>query len=157
MQFRKLMAPAIIGFSMQPALAAEVAYDFVTCTHSKHTVLEANSEIVALGVEVWGVVASSTTKAWENASTHCVGSIRITAGKPVGKGLCKWVDAAGDTAVGEFEYPQLGEPTWAWLSGTGKLKGITGTGTYRELFSAKPSEAGTAQGCRRDWGKYTLP
>ena len=35
-------------------------------------------------------------------------------------------------AVGEFKYPPAGEPSFTWL-------------------------AGTAQGCRRDWGRYTTP
>jgi hypothetical protein len=38
----------------------------------------------------------------------------------------------------------------------GRLKGITGGGTFQEIFTAKTVDAGTAQGCRRDWGKYTM-
>src|SRR6185369_10958292 len=139
------------------AVAAESAYDFVACTHGKGTPIEANGDIVAYAVEGWGVVATSTTKDWENASTHCVGYMRVIAGNRVGKGVCKWAQAGGDTAVGEFEFPQTGEPSWTWLSGTGKLKGIKGGGTFRELFDAKPVDPPTSQGCRRDWGKYMLP
>lgn len=156
MALYRVLAIAMISLA-QGAMAGEVAYDFVACTHSKRTLLEASSELVALGFESWGVVASSTTKEWENASTHCVGYIRLAAGKPVGKGVCRWFDAAGDTAIGEFEYPPAGEPVWTWLSGTGKLKGITGKGTFKELFTAKTADDGTSQGCRRDWGRYTLP
>ena len=137
--------------------AAESAYDFVACTHTRQTPLEANADIVAFGIESYGVVASSTTKEWENASTHCVGYLRIVGGKPVGKGVCKWTQATGDTGVGEFEYPPAGEPAWTWLSGTGKLKGISGGGTFRQVIAAKPVTPGTSQGCRRDSGKYNLP
>lgn len=139
------------------ASAAESAYDFTVCTHSRYIPLEANADIVSFGVENWGVVSSSTTKAWENASTHCVGYIRILGGKLTGKGTCRWLDAGGDSAVGEWEYPSAGDPAWTWLSGTGKFKGISGGGTFKELFNAPSSTAGTGQGCRRDWGRMNLP
>ena len=137
--------------------ATDVSYDFVACTHARRTMLEGSAELTAFGMEQWGIVSSSTTKEWENATTHCVGSLRVMAGKPVGKGLCKWFTATGDTGVGEFECPPSGEPAWTWLVGTGKLKGITGSGTFRPVSTGNPAEPGTTQGCRRDWGKYTLP
>lgn len=137
--------------------AAEHSYDFVACTHSQRTMVEASADTVAFGVQLWGVVASSTTRFWDGASTHCAGYVRITQGRPVGKGSCKWLTASGDSAVGEFEYPPNAEPVWTWLSGTGALKGIQGSGTFRELFSARPATEGTGQGCRRDWGRYTTP
>lgn len=148
-----------IGFALfaQGVPAEDFTYEFIACTHLKQTMLEANSDIVAFGLESWGSVASSTTPTWENASTHCVGYVHILAGKRAGKGVCKWTLVTGDTGVGEFEFSSAGEPTWNWLSGTGKLKGITGSGTFRHLPPGKPAAAGTSQGCRRDWGKYTLP
>lgn len=137
--------------------AAEAAYDFSVCTHSRTTLIEGSADLVAFGVESWGVVSTSTTKEWENATTRCAGYIRVMAGKQVGKGVCKWILATGDTGTGEWEYPAAGEPSWRWLVGTGKLKGISGGGTFKALTSAKPVEPGTSQGCRRDWGNYTLP
>lgn len=144
-----LLAPA--------APAAEAAYDFVVCTHGRGIPLEANADIVAYAVENWGVVASSTSREWENASSHCLGYLRVLGGKRVGRGVCKWMQAGGDTAVGEFDFPATGEPSFTWLAGTGKLKGISGGGTFRELFDAPPVDPPTVQGCRRDWGRYRLP
>lgn len=138
------------------AVAAEAAYDFVACTHGKRTALEVNGDYAAFSTEGWGVVASSTTKDWENASTHCIGYLRVVAGKPTGKGVCKWAQLSGDTAIGEYEFSATAESKWTWLSGTGKLKGISGGGTFKEVFSAKPVDPNTGQGCRRDWGKYTV-
>lgn len=153
---RTLAAVAIVAI-VPSAPAAETGYDFIVCTHGRRIALEANAGIVAFGVESWGVVASSTTRFWERASTHCVGYIRVVGGKPVGKGSCKWTEAGGDAAVGEWELPDAGEPTWTWLSGTGKLNGISGGGTFRELFDARPTDPATSAGCRRDWGRYSLP
>lgn len=140
-----------------PASGAEVTYNFVACGHSKVTLLEAGPDLTAMGFENWGIVANSTTKEWENATTRCVGYLRIMAGRQVGKGVCKWVMASGDTAFGEFEYPPSGEPFFTWLTGTGKLKGIQGGGGFKQVSSARPVEPGTSQSCRQDWGRYTLP
>jgi hypothetical protein len=140
-----------------PTLAAEVGYDFTVCTSGRQVPLVANADIVAFGIENWGVVASSTTPMFEKASTHCVGHLRIVAGQPVGKGLCKWALAGGDTGVGEWEYPAGGEPRWTWLAGTGKLEGVRGGGSFRELFNAPAVDTATSQGCRRDWGTLVLP
>ncbi len=147
----------LLGLSGATALAAETPYDFTVCTTSKRIPLEANADIVAIGVENWGVVTSSTTKLFEQASTHCVGYLRIMGGRPVGKGTCKWSFVGGDTGVGEWEYPPNGEPVWNWLAGTGKLKGITGRGTFKEVFSAPSSDPAMSNGCRRDWGTANLP
>lgn len=156
---RTLHRAALVALlaAVPAAWAAEFNYDFVACTHSRRITVEASPEVQALGFEVWGVVASSTTKEWEGASTHCTGYMRVIGGKPVGKGVCKWVDAAGDSAIGEFEYPNAGAPTWTWLAGTGRLKGISGGGTFQQVVTGKPIDAGTSQLCRRDWGKYSLP
>jgi hypothetical protein len=139
-----------------PASAADIPYEFTVCTHGKPQMLESSGDFTGYAFEGWGVVSSSTTKEWENASTHCVGYSRWMNGKQVGKGLCKWTQASGDSAVGEFEFTPAGERHWTWLAGMGRLKGITGGGTFQEIFTAKTVDAGTAQGCRRDWGKYTM-
>lgn len=137
--------------------ATDFSYNFVACTHSKRIPLEASPEFTAFGLESWGIVANSTNKEWENATTRCVGYLRVMGGKPVGKGVCKWIHANGDTASGEFEMPAAGEPSFTWLVGTGKLKGITGGGSFKYVGNGKPSEPGTSQSCRQDWGNYTLP
>lgn len=139
------------------AAAVESAYDFTVCTTTRRIPIEVNADIAAFGFENWGIVASSTTPLWEKAATHCSGYLRVMAGKVVGKGTCKWTEAGGDSAVGEFEYPPNGEPTWTWLAGTGKLKGISGGGTFRELYNAKPADPAVSHSCRRDWGRMTLP
>lgn len=139
-----------------PASSTDIPYEFTVCTHGKPLMLESSGDFTGYGVEAWGVVSASASKEWENASTHCVGYIRWMEGKQVGKGLCKWVQASGDSAVGEFEFAPAGERHWTWLSGTGRLKGIKGGGTFQEIFTAKTVDAGTSQGCRRDWGRYTV-
>jgi hypothetical protein len=147
----------VVALLAQAVFAVETSYDFTVCNQGRKIPLEANAEIVSFGVESWGVVAHSTTRFWEQASTHCVGYIRVVGGRAVGKGTCKWTETGGDTAIGEWEYPVMGDPSWIWLSGTGKLRGISGGGFFQEIFSAKPTDPAVSAGCRRDWGKYSLP
>lgn len=139
------------------AWAAEATYDFVACGHQKFNLLEASAGVTAIGSEQWAIVASATTKDWENATQHCVGYWRMVDGKEYAKGMCKWVDPSGNTAVGEYEQTASGEGTWVWLSGTGKFKGIQGGGRWKTISKAKPVVEGTGQACSHDWGKYTLP
>jgi hypothetical protein len=142
---------------VQGALAAETAYDFVVCTHGKPSVmLEASGDITGYSVEGWGVVATSKTKEWDNASTHCVGYMRWIEGRPIGKGLCKWTQMTGDSAVGEWEYLPGGQRRYTWLVGSGRLKGIAGSGSFEEMPQAQTVDKGTSQGCRHDWGSYSV-
>lgn len=149
MKMRMKIVGLAVAALAQAAYAVESPYDFVACSHGRRIALEANAQIVSFGIESWGVVASSTTNFWDKASTHCVGYIRVAGGKPIGKGTCKWTEAGGDTAVGEWEYSASGDSTWTWLSGTEDFTGITGGGTFQELFSAKPTDPATSAGCRR--------
>lgn len=155
MRLHRLAVVALAALA-PAAWPADASYDFVACTHSKRTMLEASPEFVAFGVESWGIVSSSTTKEWERATTHCVGYVRVAAGKPTARGVCKWFDAAGNAASGEFDMPAGGENKFTWLTGTGKFKGIAGAGSFQYLSQGE-AQPGTAQDCRRDWGKYSTP
>jgi hypothetical protein len=155
---RPALIALVIAMSAPAAWSANVDYDFVVCTHSKQTVLEAGPNLTALGIESWGVVATSTTPEFEKATTHCVGYLRVMAGKVAGKGLCKWFNMAGGTAVGEWEMTDTGGNDWKWLAGTGGLQGIqTVKSNFTSLGNGKPAAPGTSQGCRRDQGTYSLP
>lgn len=155
---RPMLIALAIAMSAPAAWGRNVDYDFVVCSHSKQTVLEAGPNLTALGLESWGVVATSTTPEFEKATTRCVGYLRIIGGKVAGKGMCKWFNMAGDTAVGEWEMADSGENSWRWLAGTGGLQGIQSVkSTFASLGSGKPVAPGTSQGCRRDQGTYSLP
>lgn len=155
---RKRMAAAmILALCSAPAWTAEFAYDFVVCSHGTQKLLDSGPELTALGVEDWGITASSTTKEWESATTRRVGHVLIAGERTTGKGICRWVQASGGTAVGEWEMAADGQNSWKWLAGTGKLAGIRGGGTFQWVGRGKAVEPGTGQSCRHDWGKYTLP
>ena len=141
----------------QAVRAAELTYDFVACGTQRFTLLEGRPEVTAVGSEQWAIVARSATKDWENATQHCVGTWRVVDGREAARGICKWSDTSGNTAVGEFEQTAPGEGTWAWLSGTGKFKGIQGGGRWKVVGQGRPIVEGTGQLCSHDTGTYTLP
>ncbi len=108
-------------------------------------------------MESWGVVSTSTTKEWENATTRCAGYIRVMAGKQLGKGVCKWILATGDTGTGEWEYPATGEPSGRGLVGTRKLKGISGGRDFQSPDFSQARRAGNFTGLPARLGQLHAP
>lgn len=148
---------ASVGFA-PGSQAAEAEYSGTFCMTSKPTVLESNPDVTTLVFDAWGIqTPNSTFKPWENATMHCVGYMRIMAGKTTARGSCRWVDAAGDTFTGEYEDAPDMPGKWTFLTGTGKWKGIQGSGTYKVVSYGKPAAPGTSQLCREHSGKYILP
>jgi hypothetical protein len=154
----KMLGFLVIGLvACVPTLwAAEKAYEHVWCFSGKVMALESTADITALSVDSLGIVTHSTAKEFENASGHCVGYVRIMAGKSVGKGLCKFLGSEGDSSVLEWDLTGTESP-WSFLSGTGKFKGIQGGGLWKNVASGKPIAEGTVQNCDKAWGKYKLP
>jgi hypothetical protein len=116
--------------------------------------------MLSFGLEHRGVVlAEGDNKAFDNQTQHCVGSVTITRGVSKGSGVCKNVDAAtGDFVL--LEWDANGKPgagTFRYVYGTGKWKGITGSGTYQSLAATRPIGPGTYQNCIRGKATYSVP
>ena len=138
--------------------AAETEYSGTWCASAKRTVLESNPDVTVTMIDSLGIqTPNSTFKPWENATVHCMGYYRSMQGKLTQKGACRWTDATGDTFTGEYEGTPDKPPVWTFLAGTGKWKGIKGSGTYRYVTAAKPADSGTLQLCIEHSGKYELP
>lgn len=155
-----IIAAAVIGMATAPAAAAaaEMEYSGTFCNHSISTMVQAGPDAVALQIEAWGIQTSdSTFKPWANATNHCLGDILILQGKMSGHGVCLWTDADGDTFLGEWTDAPSKPGAWNFLGGTGKWKGVTGSGTYQYVSSSKPRPDGTGEGCTTHSGKLTLP
>jgi hypothetical protein len=141
-----------------PAQAGEAEYGGTFCSHSRTTMVQANPDVTAFDLESWGIqTPDSTFKPWANATNHCTGNVIIVQGKATAHGECLWTDSDGDTFIGTF-VDEPGKPgVWTFLGGTGKWKGVTGSGTYQYVSSSKPRPDGTGEGCTTHSGKYTLP
>ena len=159
---RKLIASsAAIAAAMLVGVAAqagETQYGGTFCSHLKATTLQANPDVTALNFETWGIqTPDSAFKPWSNATNHCAGNMVVMQGKSAARGECLWTDADGDTFIGSF-VDEPGKPSgvWTFLGGTGKWKGVSGSGTYQYVSSSQRAD-GTGEGCTTHSGTYTLP
>ncbi len=153
-----VFALSVAAAVVAPAHAGETEYGGPFCSHSKATMVQASPDITALNVESWGIQTSdSLFKPCANATNHCAGNVLVVQGKASARGECLWTDSDGDTFIGTF-VDEPGKPgAWTFVGGTGKWKGVTGSGTYQYASSSKPRPDGTGEGCTTHSGKYTLP
>ncbi len=116
-----------------PAQAGETEYGGTFCGHWKSTTVQSSPEVSMFNTEFWGIqTLDSTFKPWANATNHCTDNDIIMQGKMSAHGECLWTDSDGDTFIGTY-VDEPGKPgTWTFLGGTGKWKGVTGSGTYAE-------------------------
>jgi len=132
-------------------------YDMTNCFSGESTMLVASKELVVFSYDLKGIVQDNLdTKAFANMSFQCVGISKIVAGKPTGQGICKFMDKDGDFIVGETASAGP-EGTWTAFYGTGKWKGVTGSGKQIYITNSKPIVNGTFQTCSRATGTYELP
>ncbi len=150
-----LTALTLVGF-VPGTLAAETEYNGTWCGHSKSTLLVASPELTVFAPETWAIeVPGSTPKVLANSAVHCVGYYRIMAGQTTAVNSCRFTDPTGDSFTGEARI-EPGKPNvWTFLNGTGKWKGIKGTGSFESLSRTKPRQDGSEL-CMHHWGAYTL-
>ena len=113
------------------------------------------------GIDHRGVQQSThESKLFHNWTQRCVGSVGNIGGKFAGGGYCKNVDpASGDFVVvhwtADEKRPNAG--IYSLVHGTGKLKGISGGGTYEPSGTFRPVEDGTYQNCINVKGTALIP
>jgi hypothetical protein len=88
---------------------------------------------------------------------ECVGTFEYRSTVQQHRGYCVYRDTAGDTVYGvDMLTPQSGY-VWEFLGGTGKFKGIQGSGKVERTGAVAQMRKGLMQGCRRLTGTYKLP
>ena len=153
-----LLSVSAIAFAAQ---AGETDYTgLMGCGHVKMTMLTTGPEVTTYTDEMWGIVPpGNPVKELQNATFHCVGYNKLMQGQTERAhfGACYWTDASGDTLLGENVEAPGKPPVWTFLSGTGKWKGIGGSGTYQGVSIGKPGPDGAFEACIAMSGKWTLP
>jgi len=140
------------------AFAADTEYKGTWCGHSRATVLVSSPELTVLGSETWAIeIPGSIPKTLESATVRCVGYTRVMQGKATSTSACRFTDSTGDTFTGEAQQVPDKPNVWTFLGGTGKWKGVQGTGTYQFVSRGKPAADGSSQLCLQHTGTYTLP
>jgi hypothetical protein len=151
-----LVAIAAYGGSV----VAQEKHSNIICRAGTVTGLAKTDDMVSYAIDHRGVVlAQGDNKAFDNQTQHCVGSVTIIRGVSSGSGYCRNVDpATGDFVL--VEWSGSGKPgigTFRYVYGTGKWKGISGSGEYQPLAATRPIGAGTYQNCIRATATYTVP
>jgi len=147
----------VLGLAMFiPVAQAETPYDMTNCYYGTLTTLHKSKDLTILTIDVRGIARSNhEKKVFDNCSSHSVQIIEIMNGKKKRYGHTKFMDPDGDYFFLEVSGGQ--NATVKFLYGTGKWKGITGTGKFERIARGKSMEPGTFQGCVRATGTFELP
>jgi hypothetical protein len=142
------------------ALAEEVKYDVQNCYAGPAQVTQEEG-LVAGSYAVLIMSPGKEGTLLERASGRCLGAFSIIDGKLDDNGTCEWVNATGDKLFSVYARkgdPATAEGTYRFVKGTGKMVGVTGGGKFMPIgtFPPAPGAPGTAIGCNRDTGSYTI-
>ena len=147
----------VFGLAMFiPVVQAETPYDITNCYYGTSTALYRSKELTILSVDIKGIARSNhENKVFDNCSFHTVQVLQIMNGKLKRSGYTKFMDLDGDYFFVEISGGK--NATVKFLYGTGKWKGITGTGKFERIARGKAMEPDTFQGCVRNTGTFELP
>ncbi len=149
-------AAALLCLSPAPSLAqAQQGFDFTSRRAGVFKVLSDDKEVTLRTAEGWGIVTSNRPdKLLDGATFHVVTTIRTVGKESSEVGYYKLMDSDGDVIVAEVSRSG-GEQVARFFHGTGKWKGITGSGrSQRIVFRVMP---GWAAACSRTVGTFQLP
>jgi hypothetical protein len=137
-----------------PVAQAETPFDFNYCGSSTTIMISESKELSVFGLNGKGTVSSNhENKVFDNFTNQFVGVVKVVDGKRTGNGYTKYTDADGDTIVQEFTMAGM-ESSIKLIQGSGKWKGINGTGKSVPITDGKPAPAGTT--CRRIVGVFEI-
>ena len=160
---RLLIEALVIAFGLVMFISitqAQQPFDITFCgsTTITQTVLE-SKDLTITTFEGKGTVRSNPeNKAFDNSSYHLLGVSLQMADKVSNFGYSRYMDSDGDFVVQEnLRSPDATEATWKFLYGTGKWKGIKGSGKTTVVTRPKPIAPRTRQGCLRSTGTFELP
>ena len=147
----------VLGLVLQiPVVKAETPYDITNCYYGNSTNLYNEEELKIFTIDVRGIARSNNeNKVFDNCSFHSVQIIQILNGQMKRSGHSKFLDPDGDYFFVEVSGGK--DATVKFLYGTGKWKGITGTGKFESIAHGKSMEPGTFYGCVRNTGTFELP
>lgn len=141
-----------------PVAQAETPYDITACYSGTITMLSQSKELTIFSMDIKGIARSNhENKVFDNCTFHSVSVMRIIAGKRYQNGYTKFMYPDGDCFFVEISRDGGQIADAKLLHGTGKWKGITGSGKITSLSRGKPIMPGTYQGCVRNTGTFELP
>lgn len=157
---RLLATYLVVMFLLIPAAnAEEKSMSVISCRSGTSSMLSASKELTVFSYEFKGInIGSDGDKAFENLTHRCMGISRIEGAEYTTTGFCKYLDPDGDFFIVAYDGPGGSNPLpWNFVQGTGKWKGVKGSGTVQAITQGKPIAEGTFQFCSKITGTYELP
>ena len=143
-----------------PVARAEEPIDFTQYNTCTGTEALSTKEFSFYNGECMGITRSNLeSKVFENVTVHHLAIGKVEAGQGTQYALAKYTDRDGDYVVMEFNEtppPDRQEGTWKMLYGTGKWKGIKGSGKHVHLGYGR-IKPGTDVVYHRNTGTFELP
>ena len=148
---------ALILTTFVPMGRAETPFDITECHSGIVKPMYLSEPLRIFSAEGFGIVMSNhENKVFHNFTVHIMAIGQIMPGKTMESGYSKLIDPEGDIIMMEFSRVEP-EGVSKILYGTGKWKGIKGSGKVRAITRGKPITPGTFQGCSRWTGTFELP
>jgi hypothetical protein len=141
---------------------AEEPIDFTQYASCRFTQTAGDKESMFGNFECTGVTRSNQeNKVFEKMSLREVGFFNNVGGQTTAYSYTTYTDGDGDFVIMEFRESgptEQPEGTWKILYGTGKWKGINGSGKHVHVSRGKPIKPDTVQGSVvRNTGTFELP
>ena len=152
-----IMVVIVLGSAIfTSAVNAETPFDVTTCFSGERTTVAGSPEVTVAGSLTKGTwLSNHENKIFQNMTSQCAGILKILAGKAYGTAYCKVMNPDGDFIIMEntLEAPEI---KFNFLHGTGKWKGIRGSGQGKVLMRPKPITPSAIQNCLRVTGTFEL-
>lgn len=153
---RILLVIISLTFVLAPMAYAESPVDATAYVSADMTMVHADAEAMIMYYDFKGLVLSNNgSEIFNNASERCVGVFKRIGSEIVQNGYCKYLYPNKDYMILGFN-GKADDGKWEILFGTGKLKGITGNGTYT-VMRVQPITPDSTQHHRMIKGSYELP
>ena len=145
-----------------PVAQAEEPIDFTQYASCRFTQTGGDKESIFVNFECTGITRSNQeNKVFEKMSLREMGFFDNVEAQNTAYSYTEYTDGDGDLVVMKFIEsgpPEQPEGTWKILYGTGKWKGINGSGKHVHVSRGKPIKPDTVQGSvARNTGTFELP
>ena len=150
----------LLGLAMFISVApAQQPVEWTQCFSGTLTLGASTDELRVFTIDSKGIVMSNLeSKVFDNMTSHCIGATKVIAGQATSVTYSKFQDPDGDFVVLETTAaPGEKDSTFNFLVGTGKWKGIKGSGKIKVIARGKPIQPGTFQICYKGTGTFELP
>ena len=143
-------------FILVPMAYAENPVDATAYVSMDVAMVHADAEAMVMSYDIKGLVLSNNgSDIFNNASERCVGVFKRVGADLVQNGYCKYLYPNKDYIILGYN-GKADDGKWELLFGTGKWKGITGSGTYT-VKRVQPISPDSTQHYRMIKGTYELP